>query len=99
MNHPCNRQESIWHQESIWMSQGELALEEWPGWRPELEPYEEGIEAQPALWRLSDPCRLTSGLKPGQATDSYFLCHPDLYLAESRLLESLPQRGRSCLRC
>ena len=81
------------------MSQGELALEEWPGWRPELEPYEEGIEAQPALWRLSDPCRLTSGLKPGQATGSHFLWHPGLYLAVGRLLGSLPQRGRSCLRC
>lgn len=81
------------------MPQGELILEEWSGWHLEREPSEEGIEAQPSLRRLSDPSRLTSGLVPNRAIDSYFLCHPDLYLAESQLLESLPQRGRSCLRC
>ncbi len=93
MNHPFN------HQESIWMPQGELGLEMWPGWRPEVEPYEDGSGEPPALRRQNNPGRLASGLEPSRATDSYFLCHPDLCLAGSQLLEPRLQRGRSCLRC
>lgn len=93
MNHPFQSKTPAW------MSGSDIGTEAWPGLWHELEPDEDGVVAQPAPRRLSDPGRLTSGLEPSRASDSYFLCHPDLCLAESRLLESPVQRGRSCLRC